>query len=195
MRRSQWLGLILLSLVLAAPLGPSHAAERVFHLGVLGTSPRLLEWIRQVTVPELAKLGFEEGRNLILDERDGNADALGRLAQELVQDKPDAIIPIGGPAVRAASQATSTIPIVVFGALPRGKAAPASLARPGGNVTGVVILGPELDGKRLELLHEAVPGARRIAGLFVPGTPGRDQSEREMRDAADKLGVELLPFD
>ena len=82
-------------------------------------------------MPELAKLGFEEGRNLILDERDGNADALGRLAQELVQDKPDAIIPIGGPAVRAASQATSTIPIVVFGALPRGKAAPAS-SRPAG---------------------------------------------------------------
>jgi putative tryptophan/tyrosine transport system substrate-binding protein len=166
MRRLRWLGLILLSLVLTAPLGPSHAAERVFHLGVLGTSPRLLEWIRQVTVPELAKLGFEEGRNLILDERDGNADALGRLAQELVHDKPDAIIPIGGPAVRAASQATSTIPIVVFGALPRGKAAPASLARPGGNVTGVVVLGSELDGKRLELLHEAVPGSRRIAGLF-----------------------------
>ena len=107
--------------MLAAPLGPSHAAERVFHLGVLGTSARILEWMRQVTVPELGKLGFEEGRNLVLDERDGNADALGRLAQELVQDKPDVIVPIGGPAVRAASQATSTIPIVVFGALPRGK--------------------------------------------------------------------------
>ena len=69
-----------------------------------------------------------------------------------------------------------------------------ALARPGGNVTGVVILGPELDGKRLELLHEAVPGARRIAGLFVPGRV-RDQSEREMRKVADSLGVELLPFD
>src|SRR3954451_6327015 len=109
-----------------------------------------------------------QGRNLIVDERAGGADAVERLARELVQDKPDAIIAIGGDAIGAASRATSTVPIVVFGALPRGEAAPASLARPGGNVTGVVILGPELDGKRLELLHEAVPGARRVAGLFVP---------------------------
>jgi len=182
-------------MLLAAPLGPSYAAERVFRLGELGSSPATVEYTRSVTLPELAKLGFVEGRNLIVDERAGGADAVDRLARELVQDKPDAIIAIGGDAIGAASRATSTVPIVVFGALPRGEAAPASLARPGGNVTGVVILGPELDGKRLELLHEAVPGARRIAGLFVPWALHRDESEREMRRVADSVGVEMLPFD
>ena len=176
-------------MLLAAPLGHSHAAERVFRLGELGTSAATLEYMRKVTLPELAKLGFEEGRNLILDERAGGADAVDRLARELVQNKPDAIIATGGDAIRAASQATSTVPIVVFGAVPRGEGAPASFARPGGNVTGVVILGPELDGKRLELLHEAVPGARRIAGLFVPWGMYRDQSEREMRKVADSSGL------
>jgi putative ABC transport system substrate-binding protein len=182
-------------MLLTAPLGRLHAAERVFRLGELGSSAATVEYTRKVTLPELAKLGFEEGQNLIIDERAGGADAVDRLARELVQNKPDAIIAIGGDAVRAASQATSSVPIVVFGAVPRGEGAPASFARPGGNVTGVVILGQELDGKRLELLHEAVPDARRIAGLFVPWAMYRDQSEREMRRVADSVGVELLPFD
>lgn len=195
MRRLHWLGLALLSLLLAPPLGRSHAAERVFRLGELGATPATLEYTRRITLPELAKLGFEEGRNLVLDERVGDAGVIDRVAQQLVDSKPDAIIAIGGDAIRAASQATSTVPIVIFGSLPRGQAAPASLARPGGNVTGVVILGTDLDGKRLELLHEAVPGARRIGGLFVPWALYREQSEREMRMVADKVGVELLPFD
>jgi putative ABC transport system substrate-binding protein len=182
-------------LLLAAPFGHLHAAERVFRLGELASSAATLEYLRKVTLPELAKLGFEEGRNLILDERAGGADAVDRVARELVQNKPDAIIVTGSDAIRAASRATSTVPIVVFGVVPRGEGAPASFARPGGNITGVVILGPELDGKRLELLHQAVPDARRIAGLFVPWGMYRDQSEREMRKVADSTGVELLPVD
>jgi putative ABC transport system substrate-binding protein len=71
----------------------------------------------------------------------------------------------------------------------------ASLARPGGNVTGVVILATELDGKRLDLLREAVPQARRIAALLLPSAPLRPASEREMREVAASTGVELLPFD
>jgi putative tryptophan/tyrosine transport system substrate-binding protein len=103
-----------------------------------------------------------------MEERAGDANAVDGLARELVQTKPDAIIAIGGDAIRAAREATSTVLIVVFGSLPRGEGAPGSLAHPGGNVTGVVILGTELDGKRLQLLHDAVPNAHRFAALFVP---------------------------
>jgi putative ABC transport system substrate-binding protein len=117
---------------------------------------------------ELAKLGFSEGRNLVLDKRVGDAAALPDLVRELVLAKPNAIYVIGTDALRAASEATNTVPIVQFGpdAVRLGLAA--SLSRPGGNVTGVAILGAELDGKRLSLLHGAVPGARRIAALRTP---------------------------
>jgi putative ABC transport system substrate-binding protein len=93
-------------------------------LAELGSSPATLEYTREVTVPELAKLGFRVGGNLVLDERTGDANVIDALAKELVQLKPDAIIALGGDAVRAALEATSSIPIVVFGSLPRGEAAP-----------------------------------------------------------------------
>jgi putative ABC transport system substrate-binding protein len=93
------------------------------------------------------------------------------LARELLLTKPDAIYAIDANAIRAESEATTTVPIVMFGASPVSKGLATSLARPGGNVTGVVILATELDGKRLDLLHEAVPAARRIAALLLPSTP------------------------
>jgi putative ABC transport system substrate-binding protein len=117
---------------------------------------------------ELAKLGFSEGRNLVLDKRAGDAAALPDLARELVLAKPDAIFVAGTDALRAASAATNTVPIIQLGPDPVRLGLAASLARPGGNVTGVVILGAELDGKRLSLLHEAVPNARRIGALLWP---------------------------
>src|SRR6266702_3601750 len=85
------------------------------------------------------------------------------LARELLLDKPDAIIAIGPDAIRAAAEATRTVPIVTFGNDPVQRGFAASHARPGGNVTGVVILAEELDGKRVDVLHEAVPAARRVA--------------------------------
>jgi ABC-type uncharacterized transport system substrate-binding protein len=181
--------------LLAVPLAAIDAADRVFRLAELGASPATLEYTREVTVPELAKLGFRVGGNLVLEERAGDANVVDALAKELVQLKPDAIVAIGGDAIRAAREATSSIPIVVFGSLPRGEGAPSSLAHPGGNVTGVVILGTALDGKRVQLLHETVPNAHRIAGLFIPWALYRQESERQMREVADRLGLELLAFD
>ena len=182
-------------ILLIVPLVAVQADDRVFHLAELGPSPATLEYTREVTLPELAKLGFQEGGNLVMEERAGDANAVDGLARQLVDTKPDAIIAIGGDAIRATRDATSSILIVVFGSLPRGEGAPSSLARPGGNVTGLVILATALDAKRLQLLHEAVPNARRIAALFIPWALYRRESEREMRKAADSMGLELLAFD
>jgi putative ABC transport system substrate-binding protein len=114
------------------------------------------------------------------------------LAQELVQKAPDVIIANGPPAIRAARLATGTIPIVMSfaGEDPVAAGWIASLARPGGNITGLVLLGPELDGKRLELLHEAAPDRRRIAVLVEPGVT--EASLQAMRPVAQTLGLELL---
>jgi putative ABC transport system substrate-binding protein len=161
----------------------------------LAVSAASLEITRSVTLPQLAKLGFDEGRNLILEERAGAAAALPGLARELLLTKPDVIMAMGSDATRAAIEATTEVPIVMMGASPVEMGVAASLARPGGNVTGVVILATELDGKRLDLLREAVPQARRIAALLLPSAPLRQASEREMREVAASTGVELLPFD
>jgi putative ABC transport system substrate-binding protein len=163
--------LLLLLPALACLTTASAAGEKVYRLGKLAPSAASLEITRSVTLPELAKLGFEEGRNFVLEERVGDAEAVPGLARELLLTKPDAIYAIDANAIRAESEATTTVPIVMFGASPVSKGLATSLARPGGNVTGVVILATELDGKRLDLLHEAVPAARRIAALLLPSTP------------------------
>jgi putative ABC transport system substrate-binding protein len=124
----------------------------------------------------------------------GNTATMPDLARQLVLTKPNAIYVTGTDALRAASAATNTVPIVEFGPDPVRLGLAASLARPGGNVTGVVILGAELDGKRLDLLHEALPGARRIAALLWPWG-ARQTSEKEMRAVATQADVELLVFD
>lgn len=188
--------LLVIALLLALPVGSLNAGERTFRLGELAPSNESLELTRTLTLPELAKLGFEEGRNLVLNERvGGDASTAFRSMRELLQANPDAIVAIGGDAIRAATEATSTVPVVVFGGAPIKEGSPTSLARPGGNVTGVVILAPELDGKRLDLLREAVPGAQRIAALLHRSAANRDISEREMRKVAASAGIELLTFE
>jgi putative ABC transport system substrate-binding protein len=132
--------------------------------------------------------------NLVLDERVGNAATLPQLAKDLVLTRPDAIIAIGPDAVRAAGEATSTVPIVTFGPDPVQRSLAISHARPGSNVTGVEIFTEELDGKRLDLLHSAIPAARRIAALVEPSTPYRAALEQKLRAVATSLGIELLSF-
>jgi len=186
---------IVLLLLLFLPFAPASSAERIYRLGSLSPTAESLEVTRRTTLPELAKLGFREGENLVIDESSGDAAKLPELAREMVNRHPDAIIAIGGEAIRAAHQATTKIPIVMFGADPIRSGYAEGLAHPGGNVTGVVILAVELDGKRVDLLHEAVPNMRRLAGLFVPSAPARQTSENEMRGVAMKLGLEFLPFE
>jgi putative ABC transport system substrate-binding protein len=123
-------------------------------------------------MPELARLGFREGKNLVLEERAGELASLPQLARDLVLTKPDAIIAIGPDAIRAASDATSTVPIVTFGADPVERGLAASHARPGGNITGGAIFAEELDGKRLDLLHAAVPYCSPFGVHALPGDCG-----------------------
>jgi putative tryptophan/tyrosine transport system substrate-binding protein len=145
----------------------------------------------------LHELGYTEGQNLAIERQyaDGSSDRLRELAAELVGSKPDIIVAFSTTAARPAKQATGTIPIVAVGmADPVADELVASLARPGGNVTGTTFLGPELVAKRLQLLREVVPGRSRVAALWHPNA----YSERtmagvlkEIEVAARTLGLQL----
>ncbi|TPQ32810.1 ABC transporter substrate-binding protein [Bradyrhizobium guangdongense] len=145
----------------------------------------------------LSELGYMEGKNLVVERQfaNGNSDRLRELSVELAARKPEIIVTISTTAARPARQATSTIPILAIGmADPVADELVASLARPGGNVTGTTFLGPELVAKRLQLLKEVVPGLSRVAALLHPNA----YSERtmagirsEMETAARTLGLQL----
>jgi len=189
------LSFLLVMLVMPAmPAIAQTAGERVYRLAELASAQVSLEITRAETLPELAKLGFREGRNLLVEERAGEPAEMERLAREVVLANPDAIIAIGPDAIRAAAGATKTVPIITFGNDPVQRGLAASYAHPGGNLTGVVILAEDLDGKRLDVLHEAVPSARRVGALFLPSLAYRDTTEREVRKVASSSGIELLAF-
>jgi putative tryptophan/tyrosine transport system substrate-binding protein len=136
----------------------------------------------------LHELGYTEGRNLAIERHyaDGSSDRLRELAVELVRRKPDIIVAFSTTAARPAKQATGTIPIVAVGmADPVSDELVASLARPGGNVTGTTFLGPELVAKRLQLLREVVPGLSRVAALWHPNA----YSERTMAGVLNEIEV------
>jgi putative ABC transport system substrate-binding protein len=138
--------------------------------------------------------GYAEGQNLTIEYRaaEGKPERLAELAAELVRLKVDVIFAVSPPAIRAAKNATRTISIVFAGAGdPVASGFVDSLARPGGNVTGLTLLGPELTGKRLELLKEAVPGVARMAVLWNPAEPTAGAMRKEVEGAARTLGLQL----
>jgi putative ABC transport system substrate-binding protein len=142
-------------------------------------------------------LGHVEGKTWSLDERyaDGKAERLAGLAKELIALKPDVLLVATTPANIAAKAATSTIPIVmVLVADPVGVGLVASLARPGGNITGITNIGAELTGKRLEILKELVPAARRVALLVNPDNPNTAPQVQVANAAARVLGIEIDPI-
>jgi putative ABC transport system substrate-binding protein len=146
----------------------------------------------------LRELGYVEGKNIVIEWRyaEGKLDRLPALAAELVRFKVDVIVTTGPTTTRPAKEATSTIPIVMTQDTdPVGNGFVASLARPGGNITGLSSLAPELSGKRLELLKEIVPRLSRVAILWTSTTPGSAQALREMERAAGELGVKLQSSD
>ena len=168
----------------------AQTPNRVYRLAHLSNSADSGAFTRQITLPELARLGFVEGRNLVFDGRVGELDALPGLMSELLAGQPDVVVAVG-PAIGSAGAATRTVPVVTFGFDPIELGLAASYARPGGNVSGVVILIGELEAKRLSLLLEMVPDRRRIAAL-VPARNGAN--ETALQKAAAGLGVELLVF-
>jgi putative ABC transport system substrate-binding protein len=145
----------------------------------------------------LHDLGYMEGQNLAIERQyaNGRSDRLPGLAAELVRRKPDIIVAFSTTAALPAKQATGTIPIVAVGmADPVADGLIASLARPGGNVTGTTFLGPEVAAKRLQLLREVVPGLSRVAVLWHPNAYGERTMAgllNEMEVAARTLGLQL----
>jgi putative ABC transport system substrate-binding protein len=146
----------------------------------------------------LHELGYMEGKNILIESRYAAGDfaKLPDLAGELVHLPVDVILTEGAPAAQAVQQRTTTIPIVIGNAGdPMGIGLVASLARPGGNITGLSQMSPELMGKRLELLKEMVPSASRVAVLFNPANPTSPPQWKDLQAAAAALGVTLLPWE
>ena len=146
----------------------------------------------------LRELGYVEGKNILIEQRyaEGQLNHMNELAAELVRLKVDVIVTIGPAATRPAKEATTAIPIVMgVDDDPVGNGFVASLARPGGNITGLASLAPEIGGKQLELLKEIVPRLSRVAVLGTSTQPGNAQSLREAEVAAGALAVKLQYLD
>ena len=169
--------------------GEAEPAGKVYRLGILMTT-RVSAFEE-----ELKKFGYIEGQNLLIERRysHGRLETLDGFAHELVEFRPDVIAVTNGQMARAVLRATKTIPIVVVAAGDlEAQGLVASLAKPGGTVTGLQIMSKDLAGKRLELLHEIVPTLRRLA--VITPFPGDSAQQHETELAAQKMGmrVEIL---
>jgi putative ABC transport system substrate-binding protein len=185
--------------LLAAPLATeAQQAAKIARIGYLSLDAATSAGNREAFLQGLRDLGYVEGRNVVIQYRDaeGKPERLPALAAELVALKVDVILAGGTLHALAAKQATRILPIVFAAAEPVSSGLVTSLARPGGNVTGVsVFTQEELVGKRLELLKLAVPGVSRVAVLWQPGGYGGERAERDMLKgaevAAPVLGVRV----
>jgi len=142
----------------------------------------------------LGELGYAEGQNIAIESRwaEGNYDRYAVLAADLVRVKSNVIVAVGGAATQAVQQATRTIPIVMSTVLdPVGSRLVTSLARPGGNVTGLSIMAPDIVGKQLQLLREVMPSVSRVAVLWNPANPGSGAQLREAQAAGGTLKMQL----
>jgi len=177
------------SLTFAPLAAEGQQTGTVRTIGLLGSRPEAFPPFEE----GLRELGWVES-NTVRIERRVNPDyrELPRLATELVRVPVDVIFAANAPSVRAAMKATRTIPIVIVSGDPVSAGFVASLARPGANVTGLAIMHPELSGKRLEVLTQALPGARRVAVLANPANPSTPAMLRETEARASALGIQLL---
>jgi putative ABC transport system substrate-binding protein len=188
-----------LAAALAAPLAAeAQQAAKIARIGFLSLDAATSAGNREAFLQGLRDLGYVEGRNVVIEYRDaeGKSERLPALAAELVALKVDVILAGGTHHALAAKQATRILPIVFAAAEPVSSGLVTSLARPGGNVTGVsVFTQEELVGKRLELLKLAVPGVSRVAVLWQPGGYGEERAEKDMLKGAEvaarALGVRV----
>jgi putative ABC transport system substrate-binding protein len=185
--------------VLAASLAEAQSGAKPARIGLLNATSAAgvalrIEAFRQ----GLRDVGYEEGKNIVIEYRyaEGRLERLGLLAAELVRLNVEVIVSSGPADTKAAKGATSTIPIVMaWDSDPVGSGFVASLARPGGNITGLSSLSLGLGGKQLELLKEVVPGFSRVAVFGHSEEPGNEQNLREVELAARALGTKTRVFD
>ena len=198
MIKKTFVSLLITFLLATISLAEAQPAKKVFRIGLLSGNrpspmPSNIEAFRQ----GLRELGYVEGQNISVEYRfaEGKEERYAILAAELVNLGVDVIVTFGTQATVAAKQATSTIPILVGNAGDLvGEGLVASLARPGGNITGFTGVDPDLSAKRLQLLREILPKVSRVAVLYHGG-PGGDQEElRETQTAAKTLGVQIQPL-
>ena len=181
--------------LVATPLAAgAQQAGKLWRIGVLMSLYSPDADPPQALRQRLRDLGYVEGQNLVIDWRYQLDDfnRLPALAAELVRLKPDIIVADATVAVRAAMQATATIPIVMNSADAVGGGLVSNLARPGGNVTGVTRMLPEMSAKRLQLLKEAVPTVSRVAVLWSPATPWHAAMLKEVEAAAPSLRIQPI---
>src|SRR6266545_6648773 len=192
----KWVGFfaIVVTLTLCGAVVDAQQTGKVARIGYLDNSTASGSTVLvKAFLQELNKLGWLEGKNFTIEYRfaEQKLDRLLELAADLVRLKVDLIVVSGGPTPLAAKEATSTIPIVMMNAVdPVGAGLIASLARPGGNITGNSGLTPELNTKRLEILKDAVPRLSRVGLLLTRGV-ARDLELKEIRPAAVALKLKL----
>jgi putative ABC transport system substrate-binding protein len=197
------LATLALALLAAPHAGEAQQAGKVYRIGILGTAPPgsnpAAAHLSGVLLQGLQDLGYVEGRNLVIERRyppEGKTEELPALAADLVRIKVDVIVAGGSLTPHAAKQATTTIPIVMPNhGDPVGSGLVASLARPGGNITGLSLLSLELVGKQLELLKASVPKVVRVIILWNPTSQTHARLLNEADVAARALGlrVQRLP--
>jgi putative ABC transport system substrate-binding protein len=182
------------AVLLAAPLtAEAQQPGKVYRIGFLRQGQPAKDWV-EAFQEGLRERGYVDVQNVVVEYRftDGSIDQLARLAEELVRSKVDVIVTSAAPAALAAKKATTSVPIVFVSVVdPVGQGLVRSLGRPGGNITGLADAGPDLVGKRLELLRELVPKLRRVAMLWHSGNPGNLLQLKGAEVAARTLGMQL----
>ena len=173
--------------------------KRIPYVGYLvGGSPSTAGHHAHALVQGLRELGYVEGQNIVLEYRwgEGKVENLAGLMSDLLDAKPDVIVSSAAPAIRFAKEQASTIPIVMAGVIDPVRAGfVASLARPGGNITGLTHLSPDLSGRRLELLKEVIPRLSRLGVLWNPNNPGQPTALKDTHMAAEALKVTLISME
>jgi ABC-type uncharacterized transport system substrate-binding protein len=194
----KWGGLVVLVLTLTfgGAVAQAQQTGKVPRIGFLGNSTAALEANLIAPFREgLHDLGYVEGKNIVIEWRwaEGKYERFPSLIAELIATKVDLIVTAGTPATIALKKATTTLPLVMIAVGdPVGSGLIASLAHPGGNLTGLTSISPELDGKRLELLREVVPKISHVAVLWNPTSPLQVAAERETQTAAHAMKIKVL---
>ena len=190
---------LILSLLVVPRVADAQQRGKVHRIGYLrmGPAPSASEWQQSPFLQELRQLGYVEGQNLVIEQRyaGGKREQLPTLAGELLRLNLDLIVVTGNQAAHVLKQATSSIPLVAMGAGDLvGSGLVASLAHPGGNLTGMSGLAIDVSGKRMELLKEAIPTLSRVAVLWNAGDSAMTRSFEQIEVAARALGLTVQPL-